>query len=124
MWLQQNKVAEYYGGILMIRELKNFLTSVTMVIVLLLAFIKLNQYELVYSLAGVIYKVEEVLGLVQTDLYKGPYLPILGTNIFLFILLNVIFGYLAYILINKRGAVYRGVFYGIAMVAIFFILAY
>lgn len=88
----------------MIRELKNYLTSAATVIISVLVFFSMNRLGLVYPLAGAIYKVKEGFGLVHTDPLKGPYLPILSTNIMLFILLNVIFGYLAYILINRRGA--------------------
>jgi hypothetical protein len=108
----------------LIRELKNYLTSAVASIISLLVFVLFNRFGLVYPLAGAIYKIKEILGLVHTDPLKGPYLPILGTNIMLFVLLNVIFGYLAYILINRRGANYHGVFYGMAMVVVFFIITF
>lgn len=108
----------------MIRELRNLLTSACAIIIILVTFLMINRLDFVPTFAKVIYKVPELFGLVQTDPMKGPHLPILSTNVLLFLLLNIIFGYLAYILIKKWGTIFPGIFNGIIMVAVFFIITY
>lgn len=70
----------------MIRELRNILTSICAIIIILVTFLVINRYDYVHTFASAIYKVPEVFGLVQTDPIKGPHLPILSTNVLLFIL--------------------------------------
>jgi len=108
----------------MIRELRNLLTSACAIVVILVTFLMINRFDFVHTFAKVIYKVPELFGLVQTDPTKGPHLPILSTNVLLFVLLNIIFGYLTYILINRWGTIFHGIINGIIMVAVFFLITY
>lgn len=110
-----------------IHETKNFIISAVAMILTLYSFEVLLLSGLAYRLAKTVDKVRIYLGLVPKHMLPkmigGYSQSILPVNITIFIVINTLFGLLAFKLIRKRGSNYSGLIYGLFMSLVFLIIA-
>lgn len=105
-----------------VNELKNFFILFLSVISTLFFFILPNQTGYSYFLATKLQNIRIKLGMIpDTLLHDKLPIPILLTNVLTFISLNILFGSLAYLALNRRTKRNSSTTYGLLM-PIFFLL--
>lgn len=110
-----------------IRESQNFLISLVAIVLILYSFLFALDSGLAYQLAWITDKVKIYLGLMPEHMLSkmigGYSTSIVPVNVTIFIILNIVIGYVAFKVIRYRGTKYSGLVYGLFMVSIFSILA-
>lgn len=109
-----------------IHEAKNFIISALATLLTIASFELLLLSGLTYQLARTVDKFRIYLGLVPKHILPmvgGYSQSILPVNVMIFILVNILFGLLAFRLIKKRGSNYSGLIHGLFMSLVFLIIA-